>query len=117
MTHGKPEHPHNSDEFFAHTGLQEYPKYMVGGGYVISDDVARWVSQWPSLLAALCPALAALGVHLLCRTSAVILLLMQWPAIALGTLTIATRACALNLEAGLCTCSALTDRCCLRAGC
>lgn len=41
VTHGKPEHPHNSDEFYAHTGLQEYPKYMVGGGYVISDDVAR----------------------------------------------------------------------------
>jgi hypothetical protein len=52
VTHGKPEHPHNSDEFFAHTGLQEYPKYMVGGGYVISDDVARWVTQWSSLLAA-----------------------------------------------------------------
>lgn len=45
VTHGKPEHPHNSDEFFAHTGLQEYPKYMVGGGYVISDDVARRVTQ------------------------------------------------------------------------
>jgi len=41
VTHGMPEHPHNSDEFFAHSGLQEYPKYMVGGGYVISDDVAR----------------------------------------------------------------------------
>lgn len=41
VTHGQPQHPHNSDEFFEHTGLQEYPKYMVGGGYVISDDVAR----------------------------------------------------------------------------
>jgi hypothetical protein len=76
VTHGKPEHPHNSDEFFAHTGLQEYPKYMVGGGYVISDDVARCVTRWPSLVAVLRLAIAGLGVHLFCMTSAVILLLM-----------------------------------------
>lgn len=41
MTHDQPDHPHNSDEFWAHSGLAMYPKYMVGGGYVISDDVAR----------------------------------------------------------------------------
>lgn len=41
VTHGQKDHPHNSDEFWAHTGLTTYPKYMVGGGYVISDDVAR----------------------------------------------------------------------------
>lgn len=40
MTHGQKDHPHNSDEFYAHTGLATYPKYMVGGGYVISSDVA-----------------------------------------------------------------------------
>ena len=117
MTHGKPEHPHNSDEFFAHTGLREYPKYMVGGGYVISDDVARWASQWSSLLAALRLALAGLGVHLFCGTSGVIPLLMRWPVVALKRQNIATRACALNLEAGLCSCSPLTDRCCSSAGC
>ena len=43
VTYLRPEHPHNSAEFFAHTGLKNYPKYMVGGGYVISDDVARLV--------------------------------------------------------------------------
>mmetsp|Transcript_1306 Transcript_1306/g.3905 ORF Transcript_1306/g.3905 Transcript_1306/m.3905 type:complete len:356 (+) Transcript_1306:621-1688(+) len=41
VTHGQPDHPHNSDEFWEHTGLNRYPKYMVGGGYVISEDVAR----------------------------------------------------------------------------
>jgi Galactosyltransferase len=43
VTHGKKEHPHNSDEFYEHTGLKAYPKYMVGGGYLISSDVARMV--------------------------------------------------------------------------
>lgn len=43
VTYNLPEHPHNSAEFFAHTGLRNYPKYMVGGGYIISDDVARLI--------------------------------------------------------------------------
>ena len=41
VTFKQPEHPHNSMPFWKHTGLRFYPKYMVGGGYVISDDVAR----------------------------------------------------------------------------
>ena len=41
VTHGRPHHLHNSDDFWQHTGLDRYPKYMVGGGYVISEDVAR----------------------------------------------------------------------------
>lgn len=43
VTYKLPDHPHNSAEFFAHTGLKHYPKYMVGGGYIISDDVARLI--------------------------------------------------------------------------
>lgn len=43
VTYLLPEHPHNSAEFFQHTGLKHYPKYMVGGGYIISDDVARLI--------------------------------------------------------------------------
>lgn len=41
VTHHQPKHPHNSDDFWRHSGLATYPKYMAGGGYVISDDVAR----------------------------------------------------------------------------
>ena len=44
VTWQRPEHPHNSAEFAAHTGLTHvYPKYMVGGGYVVSADVARMI--------------------------------------------------------------------------
>lgn len=43
VTYLLPDHPHNSAEFFQHTGLKHYPKYMVGGGYIISDDVARLI--------------------------------------------------------------------------
>ncbi len=44
VTWQRPEHPHNSAEFAAHTGLTHYyPKYMVGGGYIVSADVARMI--------------------------------------------------------------------------
>ena len=44
VTWQRPDHPHNSAEFAAHTGLTHYyPKYMVGGGYVVSADVAAMI--------------------------------------------------------------------------
>jgi len=44
VTWQRPEHPHNSAEFAAHTGLTHYyPKYMVGGGYIVSADVAQMI--------------------------------------------------------------------------
>jgi hypothetical protein len=44
VTWQRPEHPHNSAEFAEHTGLTHfYPKYMVGGGYVVSGDVAKMI--------------------------------------------------------------------------
>ena len=44
VTWQRPDHPHNSAEFAAHTGLTHvYPKYMVGGGYVISADCAKMI--------------------------------------------------------------------------
>ena len=44
VTWQRPDHPHNSAEFADHTGLVHYyPKYMVGGGYVVSGDVAKMV--------------------------------------------------------------------------
>ena len=44
VTWQRPDHPHNSAEFAAHTGLTHYyPKYMVGGGYVVSADVAKMI--------------------------------------------------------------------------
>lgn len=38
--HLDPEHRWQNMEFFNHTGLEKYPNYMMGGGYVVSGDVA-----------------------------------------------------------------------------
>lgn len=35
-----PEHRWNNIEFYNHTGLEKYPNYMMGGGYIVSGDVA-----------------------------------------------------------------------------
>lgn len=35
-----PEHRWNNMEFYNHTGLEKYPNYMMGGGYIVSGDVA-----------------------------------------------------------------------------
>ena len=37
----QPGHKWNNDVFYNHTGLRTYPKYAMGGGYVLSGDVAR----------------------------------------------------------------------------
>lgn len=36
-----PGHKWNNAVFYNHTGLRTYPKYAMGGGYVLSGDVAR----------------------------------------------------------------------------
>ncbi|KAK9814433.1 hypothetical protein WJX72_005835 [[Myrmecia] bisecta] len=35
-----PKHKWNNVAFYNHTGLKQYPNYMMGGGYVLSGDVA-----------------------------------------------------------------------------
>jgi len=37
----QPGHKWNNLVFFNHTGLRTYPNYMMGGGYVVSGDVAQ----------------------------------------------------------------------------
>ena len=36
----QPGHKWNNIVFYNHTGLKTYPNYMMGGGYVVSGDVA-----------------------------------------------------------------------------
>lgn len=36
----QPGHKWNNIVFHNHTGLKQYPNYMMGGGYVVSGDVA-----------------------------------------------------------------------------
>jgi hypothetical protein len=37
----QPGHKWNNAAFYNHTGLKQYPNYMMGGGYVIGGEVAR----------------------------------------------------------------------------
>lgn len=39
----QPGHKWNNIVFFNHTGLRTYPNYMMGGGYIVSGDVADMV--------------------------------------------------------------------------
>jgi len=41
----QPGHKWNNYVFFNHTGLKTYPKYAMGGGYILSGDVARTLIQ------------------------------------------------------------------------
>lgn len=37
----QPGHKWNNIVFHNHTGLKQYPNYMMGGGYLVSGDVAQ----------------------------------------------------------------------------
>ena len=37
----QPGHKWNNLVFHNHTGLKQYPNYMMGGGYIVSGDVAE----------------------------------------------------------------------------
>ena len=37
----QPGHKWNNIVFYNHTGLKQYPNYMMGGGYLVSGDVAQ----------------------------------------------------------------------------
>ena len=39
----QPGHKWNNIVFYNHTGLKMYPNYMMGGGYVVSGDVAETI--------------------------------------------------------------------------
>lgn len=39
----QPGHKWNNIVFYNHTGLKTYPNYMMGGGYVVSGDVAQTI--------------------------------------------------------------------------
>ena len=43
MVFDQPGHKYNNPDFHSHTGLRNYPKYMLGGGYIFSDDVAQLI--------------------------------------------------------------------------
>ena len=48
---GYPRAVSRNEALFRDTGLTTYPKYMVGGGYILSSDVARccsWLMTFPS---------------------------------------------------------------------